>query len=94
MEVLRSKYEAVWIDPYSNQKGLEAEVTLPLEGELLLIEISVDATSVRATSIHSFDIRTVKPLEPLRLENKTDSYVTHPQVIKYLDRIKRDIGIP
>ncbi|HMK82627.1 MAG TPA: hypothetical protein VK503_02825 [Candidatus Bathyarchaeia archaeon] len=93
-EVLSTKYNATWIEAFPIHKNLEAEISLALEGELLFIEISVDPTTIRPTSIHSFDTRTIKPLHPLNIENKTGTYAKHPQVIKYLETIKTDLGIP
>ena len=92
-EVLSCKYNAIWIEAFPIHKSLEAEVSIALEGELLFIEISVDATKVRPTSIHSFDTRNIKPLRPLDIENKSGTYAKHPQVIKYIEAIEADLGI-
>ena len=93
-EVLSSKYNAMWVDTSPIHKSLEAEVSLPLRNETLLIEIAADATTLRAISIRSFDAGTIKPQKPPNLENKTNSYAMHPQVVAHLEEIKADLGIP
>jgi len=94
IEILRYKYRAPIIDIYQTNDGLDAEIALALEGEILLIELAVDATHLKVVSIHSFDVRTIKPLEPVILQNKTTAYATHPQVIKYLEAVRADLHVP
>ena len=97
--VLHTTYDASWVQPTTSQNGLEAEVGLCLGNKILLIEIFVegDERRVMATEVHTADlpngqIESSQPL-PLHFKNETTRYLANPQVIEYVEKMKRDIGL-
>jgi len=96
-DILNLKYEAKHIDPYSKQDGLDAEIPFTLDGEHLLIEISVNSTSIIATEVHALVIGPPiesGSLESIRLEKKSNSYLKHAKIVSLLGQIKTDLEIP
>ena len=97
INLLHTKYNASWVEPYASRNGFEAEVGLCTGNKILLIEISVEADErrVRATEVHTANLPN-GPLEspqPLHFQNETTRYLANPQLIEYVEQIKRDIRL-
>lgn len=98
IEVLRSTYHATYVQPYTSQNGLEAEVGLGLDDKMLHVEFSVELNErrVTVTSVYTTEVPTgtIQPLQELPpQQNETSTYAHDPRVVEYIARIKRDIGI-
>ena len=91
-EILRGKYKARVVTPNSIQNVLEAEdIPLDVGQEHLQVDIFANATSLRATRVDLFVFDTPTTFHT---ENRTTMYLTHAQVIRFLEQIKADLGIP
>jgi len=97
MNLLHTKYNASWVEPNASRSGFETEVGLCLGDRILLIEITVEAEErlVRATEVHTAKLPNapVNSPQPLHFQNESTRYLANPQLIEYLEQIKRDIGI-
>ena len=93
---MHTKYYASWVEPNDSHTGFEAEVGLCLGDRVLLIEIFAEAEErlVRATEILTAKLPNgpVDSPQPLHFQNETTRYLANPQLIEYLEQIKRDIG--
>jgi hypothetical protein len=95
IEILRTRYDSPYVHPYTPQNGLEADVGLFIDNKNLLIEISVEPDEGRITISNVQWVESpTEALQPLRFHDETSRYATDPRVLQFLERIKRDIGIP
>jgi len=95
IEILHTRYDTPYVHPYVRENGLAADVGLFIDNKNLLIDISVepDEGRIAISNVQWIEAPT-QALEPLRFHNETGKYATDPRVLQFLERIKRDIGIP
>jgi len=87
-EILSSKYKAK-IEPYSNQRGFEAEIPFSLDITQLHIQAEVTANPpyLVATEAHVtiYDTRDSFHWE------RNDDYLKDPKVLDFLNQIRKDL---
>jgi hypothetical protein len=90
-EVLRSKYNMNPIQVFESRNAIEGDVHPSFGDKMLIVELSVSDRGIGVLDIKAAKIRPA--LEPLDFQEVTASYQTRPDLVKYLDGIKRDIGL-
>jgi len=97
-DILRIKYKAQYIIPYATQNALEAQgIPYDVGQKHLRIDIVANATSLTPMRIGLVVFKvsaTPEYPEYIHTEDETSTYLVHPQVVKFLQQIKADLGIP